>query len=161
MPTITETDNRAREFTELLQFYVYVLIDPRYGSVFYVGEGQRERALNHVGEVRQLIAKGAALESAKHQTIKAILDSNLEPQTRVIARFDKVSRLDAELADCRIIIARQNQTIIQANERNASAPTRTQRPRMPSSHEGLMDKMQNHVGFVRKLQGGAAGTLGS
>jgi len=43
----------------------------------------------------------------------------------------------------------------------ASAPARTQRPRMPSSHEGLMDRMQNHVGFVRKLQGGAAGTLGS
>lgn len=95
MPTITETDNRAREFTELLQFYVYVLIDPRYGSVFYVGEGQRERALNHVGEVRQLIAKGAALESAKHQTIKAILDSNLEPQTRVIARFDDKEKAHA------------------------------------------------------------------
>lgn len=76
------------EFRPMLQFYVYVLIDPRDNSVFYVGEGQGERALNHVAEVRRLVQSGATLESRKHQRIKSILDDNAEPTTLVIARFD-------------------------------------------------------------------------
>jgi uncharacterized protein (DUF1330 family) len=85
----TNPDSRDKEFRPLLQFYVYVLTDPRDNSVFYVGKGQGERALNHVAEVRQLIAKGAALESEKHRKIKDILDNHAEPTTLVIARFNE------------------------------------------------------------------------
>jgi hypothetical protein len=79
----------------LLQFYVYVLLDPRDDSVFYVGKGKGERALHHVDEVKPLIAQGAMLESAKHRRIQEILAAGGEPQALVVARFGEEEQAHA------------------------------------------------------------------
>ena len=76
------------EFLPHLQYYVYVLLDPRDGSVFYVGKGKQERALAHVAEVISLINSNIPLESKKHLRIKEILDSGQQPKQLVVARFD-------------------------------------------------------------------------
>lgn len=66
-------NGNSDEFIPLLPYHVYVLIDPRDETIFYVGKGKGERALNHVTEVKQLTAKGNTLESAKHRRIRDIL----------------------------------------------------------------------------------------
>lgn len=88
MPEHTRPNGDANEFIPLLPYYVYVLIDPLDETVFYVGKGKGERALNHVAEVKQLIAKRGTLESAKHRRIREILDRDSEPKAMVVARFD-------------------------------------------------------------------------
>ncbi|MDM7943552.1 MAG: GIY-YIG nuclease family protein [Hydrogenophaga sp.] len=88
MPDQTCSHTDAHEFIPLLPYYVYVLTDPRDETVFYVGKGKGERAFNHTTEVRMLIARGTALESAKHRKIREILDCGAEPKAMVVARFD-------------------------------------------------------------------------
>lgn len=59
--------NRANASDDLHRFYVYVLIDPRTGTVFYVGKGTGDRCRDHLWKshnegvarrVKQLKARG-------------------------------------------------------------------------------------------------------
>jgi hypothetical protein len=70
-------DKFPTEVTKHLKFYVYRLIDPRYGETFYVGKGEGDRIFQHV--------KGALLAtededetSLKISRIKAILKAGLD-----------------------------------------------------------------------------------
>lgn len=65
-------------------FYVYELIDPRDGSVFYVGKGKDRRAWAHEAHVMR---KGCD-HSAKEQRIAAILGDGLRVQHHIVQHFD-------------------------------------------------------------------------
>jgi hypothetical protein len=83
----------------LREFYVYALIDPRNGSIFYVGKGKRERILHHAGQV---IVEEAFQDcddsednsnveqprTEKEQRIAEIKIAGLAVIERVLARFN-------------------------------------------------------------------------
>lgn len=62
-------------------FYVYELIDPRDGAVFYVGKGQGDRAQSHEKEAK----KGS--NSAKCRKIRDIIASGFTPEIAIVKRF--------------------------------------------------------------------------
>lgn len=64
------------------RFYVYTLVDPRCGSVFYVGKGQGKRVSAHVAEWR----RGEVTNQAKFDRIGAIMDAGLVPMERIVER---------------------------------------------------------------------------
>lgn len=72
-----------RAAPELKQFYVYELIDPRDQKVFYVGKGQGNRANEHLRASADI--EGNPIKSA---FIDRIRSSNLEPDVRVIGRYE-------------------------------------------------------------------------
>lgn len=76
-----------------MRFYVYELVDPRDGSVFYVGKGQGDRAAEHLREtMRAEIPSGA-----KQERIAAIVALGLRPLIHIADRFDdEHEALDAE-----------------------------------------------------------------
>ena len=45
--------DRIDEMAEEARFYVYELIDPRDGKVFYIGKGQGRRIYGHEAEAAQ------------------------------------------------------------------------------------------------------------
>ncbi|NTG07137.1 GIY-YIG nuclease family protein [Rhizobium rhizogenes] len=61
-------------------FYVYELIDPRNGMVFYVGKGCGKRIEQHAREA----AKGRVSNPAKYSRIKAIHDEGLKVIERIV-----------------------------------------------------------------------------
>ncbi|WP_051640673.1 GIY-YIG nuclease family protein [Thiomicrorhabdus sp. Milos-T2] len=69
----------------LKKYYVYLLIDPRDDSVFYVGKGQGDRALQHAK-----LAKDNS-ENAKESQIKDIQLKGLTVKELVIGRYDSES----------------------------------------------------------------------
>jgi hypothetical protein len=73
------------------RFYVYELIDPRCGAVFYVGKGVGRRSASHDKEAR----KGVA--SPKCDRIRSIWQDGLSVSRRVVERFQcEKSAYDAE-----------------------------------------------------------------
>lgn len=76
-----------------LVFYVYELIDPRDGSVFYVGKGKRGRVDQHEVEAR----KGR--QSRKCECIRAIESAGLKIKKRKAAHYtDEIEAYEAEIA---------------------------------------------------------------
>lgn len=61
-------------------FYVYQLVDPRCGTVFYVGKGKGQRRFDHCRAVRS----GRIDNPRKYRRIREILDNNLEPIARIV-----------------------------------------------------------------------------
>jgi hypothetical protein len=61
-------------------FYVYLLIDPRDDSVFYVGKGRGRRAFDHVAECKA----NRATNREKNARIRSILDAGMEVGARAI-----------------------------------------------------------------------------
>jgi hypothetical protein len=75
------------------RFYVYRLIDPRDGSIFYVGKGQKDRILHHERDARK--AEGVCSE--KVNRIKDIWESNREVLREHVAYFwDEQAAYDFE-----------------------------------------------------------------
>ena len=68
-------DSIAPYVGERLGYYVYLYVDPRTNEPFYVGKGQGERALAHLGDTS---------ESLKVARIKEILDSGREPRIDIL-----------------------------------------------------------------------------
>src|SRR5712691_6759209 len=68
-----------REFTpkviEKLGDYVYLYIDPRDSTIFYLGKGQGNRALSHLSD---------ASESRKVARTREIRDAVLEPSIEIL-----------------------------------------------------------------------------
>jgi hypothetical protein len=63
--------------------YVYELVDPRDGEVFYVGKGVGERALHH-----ELEARNKLIETNKTNRIRDIEKNSERVTVRVIGRFE-------------------------------------------------------------------------
>jgi uncharacterized protein len=63
------------EVAHRLGYYVYLYVDPRDGSIFYVGKGQRERALDH------LSAEG---ESRKASVMAELRQAGLSPRIEIL-----------------------------------------------------------------------------
>lgn len=83
----------------LREFYVYALIDPRHGSIFYVGKGKRERVLHHAGQVvitdafkdcddGEVNSNSDQSRTEKEQRIAEIKIAGLDVIERVLARFN-------------------------------------------------------------------------
>lgn len=62
------------------RFYVYELIDPRDGTVFYVGKGTGRRAHDHTKRAR----RGNEPNINKAVVIRAILDAGQKPIIRIV-----------------------------------------------------------------------------
>ena len=52
-------------------FYTYELIDPRDGTVFYIGKGNGSRRYAHEKEARTLLAKQGEKSAKATKTVKA------------------------------------------------------------------------------------------
>ena len=61
--------------TERLKYYVYLYIDPRDGSIFYVGKGRGNRVYSHLHDPS---------ESKKTRRIRDIFDNGLEPKLEIL-----------------------------------------------------------------------------
>ncbi|MFZ2174812.1 MAG: GIY-YIG nuclease family protein [Rhodococcus sp. (in: high G+C Gram-positive bacteria)] len=85
----------SKRVGEALGTYVYVLLDPRNRSIFYVGTGRGNRVYGHVWEAlaenehRQMLedpeTDGAEVRAATISRIREIYDSGLEVEHYVIA----------------------------------------------------------------------------
>jgi hypothetical protein len=63
--------------------YVYTLVDPRDGSIFYVGKGTRGRINDHEEEARR------GLLTRKCARIREIWAADSEPEKRIVALFHR------------------------------------------------------------------------
>ena len=79
----------ADQFHEQGRFYVYMLIDPRFGGegegrVFYVGKGEGDRVFQHEKDTRRLLKRGTkwamSKMSCKHKRILEIWDDGFQVQ---------------------------------------------------------------------------------
>lgn len=79
-------------------FYVYHLIDPRCGSVFYVGKGQRDRVAAHEAEAK------AGSEHPKCQRIREIWACGMQVVRKQVKKFkDEQAAYDYEADEIRRI----------------------------------------------------------
>lgn len=87
--------------SEQLGHYVYLLIDPRNGQVFYIGRGQKNRIFAHINEEFGMEDEEDGI-TAKLETIREIRRAGLEP-THVIHRHgldeDTAKEVEAALMD--------------------------------------------------------------
>ena len=81
-----------------MEFYVYALIDPRNGSIFYLGKGKRQRVMHHASRLTIEVAFRDCNDSEsssdfeqsrteKEQKIADIKMAGLDVTERVLARF--------------------------------------------------------------------------
>lgn len=81
------------DLNPLRLFYVYTLIDPRCGSVFYVGKGKGKRHSAHVAEWR----RGVVVNPDKSMRIGEIMRAGLKVEERIVARdLTEEEALDGE-----------------------------------------------------------------
>jgi hypothetical protein len=74
-------------------YYVYLLIDPRDNSVFYVGKGKSERYAAHYKEW----ASRNIINAAKHERIEGIVSEGLKPLPKCfVDRLDEQAAYDTE-----------------------------------------------------------------
>lgn len=82
-------------------FYVYVLVEPRSGKIFYVGKGSRQRLLAHGREAD--LTTGEFARSAKVQRIRDLRAAGHEPRIDVVRHGLSEGRafeIEAALIDC-------------------------------------------------------------
>ena len=83
-------------------YYVYVLVDPRDDSIFYVGKGTRQRLLAHVDEAQ--LEGDPDTPSAKDAAIKEIRDAGLKPRIDVVRHGlrseEQAFHVEGALIDC-------------------------------------------------------------
>lgn len=65
-----------------MSYFVYELVDPRCGSVFYVGKGKGARPSAHEREAR------AGKPGRKCERIREIIEDGKVPTVRIVQRFD-------------------------------------------------------------------------
>lgn len=89
----------SQEVCEQLKHYVYKLIDPRTGNVFYVGKGQGNRVFQHEENAKSLVSDDEKEEDLKARTILDIKKAGLEVIS-VIHRhgMDKATAFEVESA---------------------------------------------------------------
>lgn len=62
-------------------YFVYELVDPRCGSVFYVGKGKGARPHQHERDARK------GVTGRKCDRIREIIDAGNSPEIRIVKRF--------------------------------------------------------------------------
>jgi hypothetical protein len=84
----------SQNVKEKLGYYVYLYLDPRDGSIFYVGKGTGDRAFAHLYDLS---------ESAKVQRIAAIRAANLQPEIEILVHGlqdeETALRIEASIID--------------------------------------------------------------
>lgn len=81
---------------ERLGYYVYLLIDPRDGRVFYVGKGTGERCFQHIVEARKTAADSKA-DYPKLAAIRSIEAAGMRVRIEVLRHgLDELSALIVE-----------------------------------------------------------------
>lgn len=77
-----------------LKFYIYIYIDQRDNSIFYVGKGKNNRAFSHLVDNNK---------SEKVQRIREIYAAGLEPKIEIlihgIIKDDEIKRIEASIID--------------------------------------------------------------
>ncbi len=69
--------------SEKLDYYVYLLADPRTNRIFYVGKGREDRCFSHISEARR-ITKDSMGDYEKLATIRDIEDSGHHVRIEVL-----------------------------------------------------------------------------
>ena len=91
-----------REVAERIgPYYVYVLVDPRDDSIFYVGKGTDRRLLDHGDEALLEVESGA--RSSKVASIREIRAVGLEPRIDVVRHGlceEQAFHVEGALIDC-------------------------------------------------------------
>lgn len=105
----------SKEVCEKLNYYVYKLIDPRNGEVFYVGKGKDNRVFDHV-QGRNL----ADIENPKIERIKQIHAANLDV-IKVIVRYGLTEK-EAFIVESVLIDTYPGLTNIQAGHNSDYGP---------------------------------------
>jgi hypothetical protein len=90
----TQRDQFPPSVAEKIGYYVYLLIDPRTGEIFYIGKGIGNRVFAHARD-----ALSSAEETPKLDKIKRILESGAKVTTEIL-RFglDEQTAFEVEAA---------------------------------------------------------------
>ena len=100
--TTSHTEPLPREVAERIgPYYVYVLVDPRDDSIFYVGKGTDQRLLDHGDEALLEVESGA--RSGKIASIREIRAVGLEPRIDVVRHGlceEQAFHVEGALIDC-------------------------------------------------------------
>lgn len=105
------TDHFSPLATEALDFYVYGLIDPRDGRLFYVGKGKGDRVFSHVSHARALVDDDVSTLGEKLELIKEIHDQGLEVEKYVIRHgldCESAYEVEASLIDMLRLLSQKN-----------------------------------------------------
>ena len=140
-PALADTDRDGESYgflpavTEKLRSYVYLLIDPRDGSIFHVGTGTGDRCFQDVSEARERDgraehARVREVEAAGHRVRIEVLSHGLDPGTATTVRAAVVEALDISGARARRHERERGET---ATERGDTA---TERLRMGDAAVG-------------------------
>lgn len=84
--------------------YVYALIDPRDGQIFYIGKGYKRRLFAHERDVK----RGKINNLTKSQLIKQIIESGLSVKYEILGVYE--THESAYLAEKELIVRYENLT---------------------------------------------------
>ena len=79
-----------------MNYYVYILIDPRTNKPFYVGKGKGNRAKFHLKETIE-----TTINIRKYNKIQSILKNGLEP--KIVYHAIELTEVDAYNAEANLI----------------------------------------------------------
>ena len=79
-----------------MNYYVYMLIDPRTNEPFYVGKGKRNRAKSHLKETIE-----TTINIRKYNKIQSILKNGLEP--KIVYHAIELTEVDAYNVEAELI----------------------------------------------------------
>jgi hypothetical protein len=101
----------------MVKFFVYELVDPRDGAVFYVGSGTATR-------VRISGTIAASIRARlKYARVKAIRDDGYIPVSRIVSSWsNKADSFRAEDEHCRALQSRGVVLVNRIRERRSVAP---------------------------------------
>ena len=122
-------------------YYVYFLIDPRSGSVFYVGKGIRDRLHCHFREHRQV---NGIRNAHKHNRIRDIIDAGYMPVAKIFE--DGLHEVAALVLES--ILIRQLKDNGLTNVTNGSAPPGNS---IINSCKQLLAQTEDKVVFLANL----------
>lgn len=146
------------------RYYVYQLIDPRDGAVFYVGKGCGKRVKNHSSNARC----GVVTNVEKHRRIQAIHDDGQQVIEQIISRHESEAEAlqieRAMIGAMREVLTniaggnKSNAEICQERAREALKRikpfdlwVRTIRPKQKAAISDMRAFYDDHVAFFQRM----------